>query len=141
MNWLILFILSNLFFSPETAVSIEVSGLKNNNGQLLIAFFNHSDGFPTKSEKAFLRKAVPITKNNIPIIFNNIPKGDYAISIVHDENMNGKIDYTIIQVPKEGYGFSNIKKPGLFIPSFSKSTVSIHKNNHNISIPLYYFRN
>ena len=141
MNWLIFLIASNLLFSTKTSLSIEVNGLQNHKGQLLVAFFNNSNGFPNQSEKAFLRKVVPINKENNKIVFNNLPKGAYAISIVHDENMNGKIDYTFIKVPKEGYGFSNIQKPGLFIPAYSKSRINLLKKNHSVSIPLYYFRN
>ncbi len=141
MKWLILLMVSNLLFPTNSSVSIEVNGLKNHKGQLLVAFFKNEDGFPNKSEKAFLRKAVKIKSANNIIVLNDIPTGDYAVSIAHDENMNGKIDYYFIQVPKEGYGFSNIKKPGLFIPAFSKSKISISKRANHIKIPLYYFRN
>ena len=30
--------------------------------------------------------------NSSTITFNNIPKGNYAVFILHDENKNGKID-------------------------------------------------
>jgi uncharacterized protein (DUF2141 family) len=39
--------------------------------------------------------------------FEGIPSGTYALVVLHDENMNGKLDTNWLGVPKEGYGFSN----------------------------------
>ncbi len=42
--------------------------------------------------------------------FEDIPPGRYALAVIHDENMNGKLDANWLGVPKEGYGFSNDAK-------------------------------
>jgi uncharacterized protein (DUF2141 family) len=34
-----------------------------------------------------------------------LPRGDYALAVIHDENGNGKLD-TFAGIPREGYGFS-----------------------------------
>ena len=62
------------------------------------------------------------------VIFNNIPKGNYAVFILHDENKNGKIDKKFI-LPIEGIGFSNYQNINLTNrPSFSKASFKIDKN-------------
>jgi len=43
--------------------------------------------------------------------FEDIPPGTYALVVIHDENMNGKLDTNWVGIPKEGYGFSNDVKP------------------------------
>ena len=39
--------------------------------------------------------------------FKNLKKGDYAVSLFHDENDNKIMDTKIFGIPKEPYGFSN----------------------------------
>ena len=33
--------------------------------------------------------------------------GIYGISVIDDENNNGKMEYNLLGIPKEGFGFSN----------------------------------
>ncbi|CAA9491565.1 MAG: hypothetical protein AVDCRST_MAG44-234 [uncultured Sphingomonas sp.] len=37
--------------------------------------------------------------------FANLKPGAYAVTLVHDENANARLD-TLLGVPKEGFGFS-----------------------------------
>ena len=39
----------------------------------------------------------------------NLPTGKYLVSIYLDENLNNKMDYNFIGIPKEQYGFSTKK--------------------------------
>ena len=34
-----------------------------------------------------------------------LPRGDYALAVIHDENGNARLD-TIAGIPREGFGFS-----------------------------------
>lgn len=54
--------------------------------------------------------------------FADLPLGDYALVVFHDENDNGKIDHNFLGLPAEPLGFSNGFSPGLFtgMPSFEK---------------------
>lgn len=38
--------------------------------------------------------------------FDGLPRGTYAVAVIHDENGNNRLD-TFAGVPREGYGFSN----------------------------------
>jgi len=55
--------------------------------------------------------------------FEDIVPGTYAFAVIHDENMNGKLDTNSLGVPKEGYGFSNDAKTSLGAPSFSAASL------------------
>jgi uncharacterized protein (DUF2141 family) len=37
----------------------------------------------------------------------DLPAGEYAVQVLHDENDNGKLDTNFMGMPTEGYGFSN----------------------------------
>ena len=39
------------------------------------------------------------------IRFDALPRGDYAVAVIHDENNNAKLD-TFAGIPREGFGFS-----------------------------------
>ena len=43
--------------------------------------------------------------------------GKYGISLMDDENFNGKMDFNFIGIPKEGFGFSNYYHTGLTKPN------------------------
>ncbi|GEQ85885.1 hypothetical protein ULMS_13930 [Patiriisocius marinistellae] len=47
-------------------------------------------------------------KNGKSIItFENIPDGEYAITIYHDKNNNNQMDFSLNKMPLENYGASN----------------------------------
>jgi uncharacterized protein (DUF2141 family) len=53
-----------------------------------------------------------------------VPAGIYAVSVLDDTNMNGKMDFNFIGLPTKGYGFSNDAKATLSAPSFSAASFS-----------------
>ncbi|MFD0991487.1 DUF2141 domain-containing protein [Mariniflexile jejuense] len=93
-------------------VVVNVTNLKNNTGQVLVAVFNTEDSF---LNKGFKSAKVKIENNTCSVTFKNLPKGTYAISMFHDENNNNKLDTNFLGIPKEAYGCSNNAK-GVFGP-------------------------
>ena len=70
--------------------------------------------------------------------FLDIPPGTYALAVIHDENMNGKLDTNWLGIPKEGYGFSNDAKALLSAPSFSAASFSYEGGDLALTITLHY---
>ena len=60
----------------------------------------------------------------VTIVFNDVPPGEYAISLLHDENGNGKAD-TVLFLPKEGFGFSRDAKARFGPPKFSAAAFTV----------------
>jgi uncharacterized protein (DUF2141 family) len=78
------------------------------------------------SEKTFLKKPVrgervAAHEGSVRAVFKNIPAGEYAISVFHDANGNGKLDTNFIGMPKEGVGASNDAMGSFGPPSFEKA--------------------
>lgn len=48
------------------------------------------------------------------LAFPALPRGDYAIAVIHDENGNARLD-TLAGIPREGFGFSR-NPPIMFGP-------------------------
>ncbi len=70
--------------------------------------------------------------------FLDIEPGTYALGVVHDENMNGKMDTNWLGVPEEGYGFSSGAKVSMSAPSFEDASFSYDGKELHLTIGLTY---
>jgi len=107
-------LLSQVIFSQTTVhdekdktgtLLILVKGFKNTEGQLMVALYNSESQFMSKTP--YKGAIVKISANEELIRFENIPFGDYAVSVLHDLNSNGELDKNLLGIPTDGYGFSN----------------------------------
>lgn len=102
-------IFSGIFSAQEQedttfSLTVNISGLASNEGILMIGLYNKKEDFLKKQFKGDL---VKIENKKSVVIFKNLPKGEYAVSFVHDENNNKKMDTNFLGIPKEDYGCSN----------------------------------
>lgn len=120
------------------SLTINVEKLRNSEGKVQFALYNKEGSIPDENFKKYYK----ISKANIvnglsTITFHDIPQGKYAVSILHDENNNGKIDKGFI-LPIEGIGFSNFKTINIANrPNFIKASFMLQKNTV-INIPIIY---
>lgn len=107
--------------SKAAGIKVEVTGMRRDNGKLGCSLFNGAEGFPRDGSKVFRHLwASPIKNGRGECFFSGVPAGDYAVTVFHDENSNGKFDMNWMGMPLEGYGFSNNIKPRFKAPSFDE---------------------
>lgn len=127
----------NLQNNEETySLTITVKDLRNSKGVVQFAIYNKEGSIPDEKYRKYYKKDIAVINNKTSIItFNNLPKGKYAINILHDENKNGKIDKKFI-LPIEGIGFSNYTSIGFTNkPKFSKASFELDSDKEvNIKI-------
>jgi uncharacterized protein (DUF2141 family) len=88
------------------SLTLVVLGLANNEGKVIIALFDSAEGF--EKDGAFVRSAFVEPENRGAVwSFGDLPFGEYAVRLFHDENGNEKLDTNWMGIPKEPYGFSN----------------------------------
>jgi uncharacterized protein (DUF2141 family) len=58
------------------------------------------------------------------IRIRDVPPGDYAVSVIHDENGNGRLD-KFVGIPREGFGFSRNPRMRMGPPRFDECRVSV----------------
>ena len=104
-------------------LTVTVEGLPSDKGKVSLGLYQKGDGFP--DGKASYEVDVPAAQGHIAYVFKNLPPGRYALTGFHDENNNGKMDYSFIGIPKEGFVFSNDAKPGLSSPSFDACAIDV----------------
>jgi len=117
-------------------ISVEVTDIEKRGGQLYVGLYDKKEGFRDIS-KTYKKSIVNLDSSSIKIVFKNIPKGIYAISVFHDENENGKLDKNFFGIPTEGYGFSNNIRPILRGASFEESKFELD-SDRNITIKIGY---
>jgi len=119
-------------------VHVEIANLKNDKGTIKLTLFNSVDGFPQDAKKAYRTASVTIKDRKAIVDFLNLPYGEYAVALLHDENNNNKMDFHFYGMPKEGYGASNDAKGVFGPPKFEDAkfkleaadkTITIHVNN------------
>jgi uncharacterized protein (DUF2141 family) len=120
-------------------IHIKILDIRNSTGSIACALFDSQEGFPIQ----FLHAAtnvmvIKIRDTQARCDFEDIPPGNYAIAVVHDENMNGKLDSNRLGIPTEGYGFSNGARALLSAPSFSAASFRHDGGTLNLSIRLRY---
>jgi len=139
---LVFSILPGVAFAQSSScpgIHIMVLNIRNSTGTVACALFESSDGFPIE----FLRYAtnimvIKIRHAHARFDFLDIPPGTYALAVIHDENMNGKLDTNWLGIPKEGYGFSNDAKATFSAPSFSAASFRYDGQDIKLTISLHY---
>jgi uncharacterized protein (DUF2141 family) len=59
------------------------------------------------------------------VVFENVVPGRYALSFIHDENDNKKLDTNLIGIPKEGFGYSKDAMGRFGPPKFDDAVLTV----------------
>jgi uncharacterized protein (DUF2141 family) len=110
--------------APSGVLTVRVSQLRSNNGQVGCMIYGSPKGFPTDSSAALQRRWCALDKGASACVFDPIPAGDYAVACFHDENGNGKLDRGLFGIPTEGTVVSNHAKGFMGPPSFKDAKFS-----------------
>jgi uncharacterized protein (DUF2141 family) len=106
---------------------------------LRISLYDKPEGFPVKVEKALTTVFVPVGNAASTVYrFEGLPKGRYAISVVHDENANRKLDTGLFGIPSEGLGASNNPKGSFGPPSFDAAAFGVDGKDVTLKIKVAY---
>lgn len=122
--------------APATStLTVKISGIRNTTGNIRVALL--SDASTRVQGKVVDIDAKTLTAT---AVFENVPQGTYGVAAVHDENMNGKLDFSEQGVPLEGYGHSNnpARRPGP--PDFDEYKFALNQPAQSIEIALIYWQ-
>lgn len=114
-----------IVFAQEQLI-VTVKGVDEFKGSVMVGLFADKNSF--LKTPAYGQVVPLVAGQEIRAVFRNIPPGDYAISIIHDANDNGKLDTNRFGIPREGFGFGN-NAMGIFgPPSFAKAKITLGKD-------------
>ena len=121
--------------AQDCQLIVKVTGIKENEGDLIIAVFDNENDYLEKPVKAITIKA---QKDANEACFNALPPGIYSISVIHDLDKNGKLNTRLYGPPSEPYGFYNNVKGTFGPPAFENTSFELKEGeSKSASIQLF----
>jgi len=131
-----LLIINKLMQAQTANLKIEITGIKNQKGNLMIGLYDNGSLFPQKNS-ATAGHHLKINSLTETYSFKNLKHGNYAVAIIHDEDMDGELSTNFLGIPIEGFGFSNNAMGTFGPPKFEKAQINLDRDK-TISIKLRY---
>lgn len=120
--------------NETNTLTIHITNIENVEGTLEVAIFNSDERFLEEGQ-ALKTISVKVKANAQTVVFKNLPSGNYAVSMYHDENSDGDFNRNFMGIPKEPYGFSNNFHPKFSAPKFEDCQFYLDAD-HTIEIAL-----
>jgi uncharacterized protein (DUF2141 family) len=111
--------------APEPVrLEIALTGLRSSSGNVVLCVWHSPKRFPDGKCEG---EGTPLTVAAAPVVQVALPlaPGDYAVSLIHDENGNGKLDKNLLGIPKEGVGFSQNPKLMFSAPTYAATRFDV----------------
>jgi uncharacterized protein (DUF2141 family) len=119
-------------------VIMTIEGIRNNKGEISLGIFRSQQEFAkekTTIEKVFAK--TDLRYGVLKIEFYLEP-GNYAAAILDDENKDGEMNYNIIGIPLEGFGFSNYVSSGLRKPRYKDFSFDVKTGENRVHVKMKY---
>ena len=114
---LIIFLLLCIESDLKSQLIIEVTNIEEIKGRIELGLYDDPDVFLSYTEQ-YKVLYIPVKSTSVMITIDSLPKGTYAISLMHDLNSDGEMEKNFIHIPQEPYGFSNNYRPRFSKPDF-----------------------
>jgi uncharacterized protein (DUF2141 family) len=120
-------------------ITVVVTNLRNDNGEVLISLYNQAEGFP-RDRSTIVQSAVvtPDGSGQVTTVFEDLPYGDYAVACLHDEDRSQGMTFGAFHLPKEGHCFSNNVKVRFRAPKFKKAKFALDGDNVTQTLKMRY---
>ncbi len=122
---------------PSAQFELRLDGLRSSRGMVRACLTRNPTFFPGCDHDPASVKASVAAGRGARLEFE-LPPGDYAVMVLHDENSNSKVD-TVMGIPREGVGFS--RNPSLMFgpPRFDAVRLHIPAGSSEAEVKLKYF--
>ena len=122
--------------AETVTITVTIDGIRNSSGSLGVALFNEDSEFP--DDGGFMNEEVSLNSSgSYEVTFEDLPAGDYAVAVMHDENDNGDLDFNEYGMPLEGFGFSNDAMGNQGPPEFDEAAFTADKDT-DVTVTLLY---
>lgn len=110
----------------SAAIRVSVEGFRSPRGRVGCALYNTQRGFPMKPVGSAVAQSWAAIQSGVAHCeFTNLKPGKYAVTVLHDENTNAKLDSNFLGIPREGYGVSNNRTYRFRAPKWEESVFAL----------------
>ena len=122
---------------PAADVRATVTGLRPEKGLVQACLTADATTFPDCEDDPLARSLTVKAHETVTLDFGKVAPGRYAISLLHDENGNGRVDKALM-IPKEGFGFSRDARVVMGPPTFNAAAFEVKGSDVTQSIRMRY---
>jgi uncharacterized protein (DUF2141 family) len=125
-----------------STLTIKIKGIRNTKGKISVVLYGDAKGFPLDPSSAVAIKQVDVDAPSLTatVVFEKLPQGVYAATVLHDENLVGKMEFDSQGTPLEGYGISNNPDSSSGTPTFDDSKFQLNQPDAAIEIAMVYWQ-
>ena len=120
--------------ADSVTLSVFVDGGDPNTGQVIATLFHTEENYMKNASAS--KTVVMGDKGEVLVTFEDVVIGEYAVSVIYDEDSDGKLDKNFFGIPKEKIGFSNNAKPSGGPAPYDKARFEVTQENTRIEITL-----
>lgn len=121
---LISLLLLPLFGMSQNTISVHVNNVRSTKGKVNVAVYNSNATF-LSFDGVFSTGSANANRGTVTLKIPNLPSGEYALAVFHDENDNGKLDTNWLGIPKEKVAFSNAEMKTFGPPKYKECAFHI----------------
>jgi uncharacterized protein (DUF2141 family) len=123
MIWVMVLLPAICFTQHSYELKVTVSDLTKMQGTVRVCLTNKKADF---LKTCYRSVEVPVTGKTVTAIFTDIPSGNYAVAVYHDEDNNRELNKGgLFGIPTEAYGFSNNPVALFGPPGYDKCTFKV----------------
>lgn len=124
----------------QGSITVTVTNVKNDKGDVYFMLHREADDtFPDGIGEAFKQVKQKAQAGQMTVTFENIPLGEYTVSIAQDRDANGEINKNFIGMPKEPIGASFMESFGK--PSWRRSKFSLTADKPERDLQIKFIKN
>ena len=127
MRSFLLIALFPLALSAQYRLEVEALGVESSEGSVQVAIYREASGF-LKMDHVYRNAGSKATQGMTRVVFEDLPEGEYALAVFHDENGNDELDTNWIGVPKEPFGFSKARMKTFGPPKFRECAITLRQD-------------
>ena len=118
---------------PRTGkITIVATGFASEKGEVLVQLADSQQDYDDDGA-GYRMASVKPKDGRATIVFEDVPYGEYAIKLFHDENSNQKLDIGWTG-PEERYGFSNNARGMIGPPAYEKARFQLSSAEQTVEI-------
>lgn len=122
-----------------STLTITVTNLRNAKGLVQVCMTTSENSFPEcRGDPEAYTASVSAQGAPVTATFRNVRPGRYAVALLHDSNANGKADFALGMIPKEGFGFSRDAPVRMGPPSFDSAAFDFGAQDRSMAIRMRY---
>lgn len=134
MKAFLFFLLLPIIGFSQHTLNVWVNNVANPKGSISVAVYNSDETF-LSFDRVLRSDSVAANEGSVELSIPDLPPGEYALAVFHDENNNGELDTNWFGIPKEKVAFSNAKMKTFGPPKYHECAFKMI-SDHEIQIDL-----